>query len=159
VITFSNNQPAPYNSGHNVLANTSPTTLKKPSAIASPIVLRIIGYDRSESREAWKALSEQYRVLRIYVNFFQPSLKLLSREMHGIKVSKRYDTAKIPHQRVMLVETIGQKIKDALDEQYKILDPVALLENWSDCKASYLNIHGPITVVTELLRLQSHHVI
>lgn len=88
---------------------------------------RIIGYDRFEGREAWEALSKLYRVLRVYVNFFQPSLKLLSKERHGAKVSKKYDTAKTPHQRVMLVETVGQKIKDALGEQYKMLDPVALL--------------------------------
>ena len=91
------------------------------------IVRRIIGYDRFEGREAWEALSEMYRVLRVYVNFFQPSLKLLSKERNGAKVSKKYDTAKTPHQRVVMVETIDQRIKDALDEQYKILDPVALL--------------------------------
>jgi transposase InsO family protein len=40
-------------------------------------VRRIIGYDRFEGRGAWKALSEIYCVLGLYVNFFQPSLKLL----------------------------------------------------------------------------------
>jgi hypothetical protein len=36
----------------------------------------------------WEALSELYRVLRVYVNFFQPSLKLLSKERNGARVSK-----------------------------------------------------------------------
>lgn len=92
------------------------------------IVRRIIGYDRFEGRAAWEALSELYRVLRVYVNFFQPSLKLLSKERDGAKVSKKYDTAKTPHQRVMMVTTVSQKIKDALNEQYECLDPVTLLE-------------------------------
>ena len=91
------------------------------------IVRRIIGYDRFEGREAWEALSELYRVLRVYVNFFQPSLKLLSKERNGAKVSKKYDVAKTPHQRVLLAEMVDQKIKDTLNEQYKLLDPVALL--------------------------------
>jgi hypothetical protein len=90
-------------------------------------VRRTIGYDCFEGRGAWEALSELYRVLRVYVNFFQPSLKLLSKERNGAKVSKKYDTARTPHQRVMFVEAIEQKIKDALGEQYKMLDPVALL--------------------------------
>ena len=92
------------------------------------IVRRIIGYDRFEGRAAWEALSELYRVLRVYVNFFQPSLKLLSKERNGAKVSKKYDTAKTPHQRVIMVESVDQKIKDILNDQYKALDPVALLE-------------------------------
>lgn len=92
------------------------------------IVRRIIGYDRFEGRAAWEALSEMYRVLRVCVNFFQPSLKLLSKERTGAKVSKKYDTAKTPHQRVVTVETVDEKIKDALNEQYERLDPVALLK-------------------------------
>jgi len=51
-------------------------------------VRRIIGYDRFEELAAWEALSELYRVLRVYVNFFQPSLKLLSKERNGAEVSK-----------------------------------------------------------------------
>jgi hypothetical protein len=64
----------------------------------------------------------------VYVNFFQPSLKLQSKERNGAKVSKKYDIAKTPHQRVMMVKTVNQKIKSALSEQYERLDPVALLE-------------------------------
>jgi IS30 family transposase len=52
------------------------------------IVRRVIGYDRFEGRVAWEALSELYRVIRVYINFFQPSLKLLSKERNGARVSK-----------------------------------------------------------------------
>jgi hypothetical protein len=119
------------------------------------IVRRIIGYDRFEGREAWEALSELYRVLRVYVNFFQPSLKLLSKQRNGAKVSKKYDTAKTPHQRILLVDMIDQKIKDTLDEQYKMLDPVALLSKleqlqsqlfeyaWAN-KGSHRTIEAPV---------------
>jgi hypothetical protein len=71
------------------------------------IARRIIGYDRFEGRPAWEALSELYCVLRVYVNFFQSSLKLLSKERDGAKVSKKYDTAKTPHQRVMMVTAVS----------------------------------------------------
>jgi hypothetical protein len=43
------------------------------------IVRRIIGYDSYEGSEAYHALSELYAVLRLYVNFFQPSRGIKSR--------------------------------------------------------------------------------
>lgn len=92
------------------------------------IVRRTVGYERFEGRAAWEALGKMYRVLRVYINFFQPSLKLLSKERNGAKVTKKYDTARTPHQRIIQSETVGQNIKDALDLQYKKLDPVKLLE-------------------------------
>ena len=52
------------------------------------VVRRLVGYDRFEGREAWEALAKLYCVLRKYVNFFQPSLKLLEKERQGAKVSK-----------------------------------------------------------------------
>ena len=52
------------------------------------VVRRLVGYDRFEDREAWEALAKLYCVLRKYVNFFQPSLKLLEKERQGAKVSK-----------------------------------------------------------------------
>jgi hypothetical protein len=93
------------------------------------VVRRIIGYDRFEGRAAWEALSEIYCVLRLYVNFFQPSLKLLSKTRCGARVTKKYDTAKTPHRRAITMENIDHRIKDALNEQYDRLDPVDLLAN------------------------------
>ena len=91
------------------------------------IVRRTVGYDRFEGRAAWEALGEMYQILRLYINFFQPSLKLLSKERRGAKVTKKYDTAKTPHHRALEAKTIDQNIKDALNRQYEKLDPVILL--------------------------------
>ncbi len=91
------------------------------------VVRRLIGYDRFEGREAWQALARLYRELRTYVNFFQPSLKLLKKERKGAKVWKRYDSAKTPFQRVLLSDRICQEKKESLMVEYERLDPVALL--------------------------------
>ena len=48
------------------------------------IVRRIIGYDRYEGMDAYNALSALYASLRLYVNFFQPSLKLISKKSESI---------------------------------------------------------------------------
>ena len=41
------------------------------------IVRKFVGYDRFESPAACKQLAALYGVLRLYVNFFQPSVKLV----------------------------------------------------------------------------------
>jgi len=91
------------------------------------VVRRLVGYDRFEGLKAWQALAELYSVLRRYVNFFQPSLKLLEKHRDGAKVSKKYDLAKTPYQRLMLSEHITQGKKDSLTSEYESIDPVKLL--------------------------------
>ncbi len=93
------------------------------------IVRRLIGYDRYEGIDAYNALSELYAVLRLYVNFFQPSLKLLSKKRDGAKVTKKYDKAKTPYQRLMLSQYLTQIEKEKLEIQYNSLDPVDLFNN------------------------------
>ncbi len=65
------------------------------------VVRRMIGYDRYEGRKAWDTLCKLYRQLRLYVNFFQPSLKLLEKHRKGAKVTRHYEPARTPYQRVL----------------------------------------------------------
>lgn len=92
------------------------------------IVRKMIGYDRFEGIVPCRILAELYQSLRLYVNFFQPSLKLISKHRQGSKVIKKYDQAKTPYQRVLASETVSKAAKQALREQYKSLDPVVLLQ-------------------------------
>ena len=91
------------------------------------IVRQTVGYDRYEGQCACAALAALYEVLRLYTNFFQPSMKLQSKERLGSKVKKTYDTAKTPYQRVLESEQVTQATKDRLQVQYHTLNPVALL--------------------------------
>ncbi len=92
------------------------------------IVRRLIGYDRYEGLEAQQALIELYAVLRLYVNFFQPSLKLDSKERHGGKVVKKYKQAQTPYQRLLNTPGFSDERKGRLTKQYNKLDPVFLLK-------------------------------
>jgi hypothetical protein len=92
------------------------------------IIRRIVGYDRYEGIIAYNALSALYKVLRLYVNFFQPSLKLISRSRDGAKVTKKYDKAKTPYQRIMNSPQVLEEIKLKLKNEFESLDPVFLLE-------------------------------
>ena len=93
------------------------------------IVRRLIGYDRFEGLDAYNALSELYATLRLYINFFQPSLKLKSKIRDGAKVTKKYDKAKTPYQRLLISINISEEIKIKLRTQYEQLDPILLLKN------------------------------
>jgi hypothetical protein len=90
------------------------------------IVRRTIGYRRYESDQALDLLEAIYADLRLYVNFFQPVLKLVHKERHGSKVRKRYDEAKTPHQRAMILPAVSAKDKLRLQHRYLQLNPVAL---------------------------------
>jgi hypothetical protein len=92
------------------------------------IVRRLIGYDRYEGTDAWRALTALYRLLLPYVNFFQPSMKLLSRERLGGSTTKRYDKAQTPYQRALGSSVISEDQKSRLRDSYEKLDPVLLLQ-------------------------------
>jgi hypothetical protein len=61
---------------------------------------RLVGYDRLIGEQAYRQLTELYRALRLYVNCFQPSMKLLSKQRDGKKVRYVCDPAKTPLQRL-----------------------------------------------------------
>jgi hypothetical protein len=63
----------------------------------------------------------------LYVNFFQPSFKLASKQRDGALVRKRYHPALAPYQRLLASERIDETVKQHLREQFAALDPVALL--------------------------------
>ena len=90
------------------------------------IVRRTIGYRRYESDQALALLEAIYADLRLYVNFFQPVLKLAHKERQGGKVRKHYDEAKTPHQRVMRSPDGSAKDKLRLQHLYLELNPAAL---------------------------------
>jgi len=91
------------------------------------IVRHLVGYGRYEGAEACEALERLYDVVRLYINFFQPSMKLVSKERVGSKLKKRYDAAKTPYQRVLDSPQVTDEVKATLRQQYLTLNPVALL--------------------------------
>ena len=60
------------------------------------VVRRLIGYDRYESPQALALFERIYEDLRLYINFFQPVLKLIDKHRVGSELMKHYDTARTP---------------------------------------------------------------
>lgn len=92
------------------------------------IVRRIIGYERYEGMESHLILHSLYQLARLYINFFQPSLKLSFKERTGAHVYKKYETALTPYQRVLKSESIPRYTKAKLTRKFESLDPLFLLK-------------------------------
>ena len=93
------------------------------------VIRRAIGYNRYDSEEELKIIRELYQNLRLYVNFFQPVMKLKEKTRNGAKVTKKYDKAKTPYQRLLESKSLNQKVKDKLKAQYVKLNPAWLKRN------------------------------
>jgi hypothetical protein len=92
------------------------------------VVRRTIGYDRFSTKAAFKALNDVYTLLRLYINFFQPVLKLVAKTRHGARVHKVYDTAQTPYQRLLKSGVLTDEKRKALANIYEVLNPVSLLK-------------------------------
>jgi len=90
-------------------------------------VRTLVGYDRFEGQLADRQLAELYRAVRLYVNFFQPSLKLRTKRRTGAHVHRTYDPARTPFQQVLATDVLPLDRRGQLDAIYTALDPVRLL--------------------------------
>lgn len=85
-----------------------------------------VGYDRWETEQELALLESIYDDLRLYINFFQPSFKLIAKQRIGNKTLKRYDPAKTPYQRILERKDISVKAKARLMTLYLQLNPAEL---------------------------------
>lgn len=93
------------------------------------VVRRMVGYSRYTGIDAASELARLYRSMRLFVNFFQPSFKLMEKTRDGARVTKRYHAPLTPFQRVQAHPAVSQADKDDLAEQFVRLDPVVLLHD------------------------------
>jgi len=91
------------------------------------VVRRLVGYDRYSSHAALECLNLLYATLRHYINFFQPTMKLVSKIRQGAKVHKVYDTARTPYQRLLESDVLTPAKRVELAATYRDLNPVHLL--------------------------------
>lgn len=90
-------------------------------------VRKKVGYLRYDTVEEQNILNSLYRnELRLFKNFFQPMMKLVSKERIGGSIKRKYDKPQTPYQRVMLAADIPKTAKDAVQKIYLSLNPAEL---------------------------------
>ena len=91
------------------------------------VVRHFVGHDRYSGAVAGPTMAHLYGAVRRYVNYFQPSFKLVEKTRHGSRVVKRYSPPATPCDRLMQYDAVSVEMQAALSEYRVQLDPVALL--------------------------------
>jgi hypothetical protein len=104
------------------------------------VVRRIVGYRRLEGLEAAAALAQLYSTVRLFVNFFQPSFKLVGKERDGARVRKRYHPPATPCQRLLADPRTPESVRAALALTCAQLDPVRLLRDMRSAQQRLVDI-------------------
>ena len=97
------------------------------------VVRRLLGYGRYESAEALEQLNGVYELLRIWINHWQPTLKLIGKERDGARVHKRYEVAQTPYRRMLATAELSEEGQAKLQAEHDRWGPVAL---WRACEAA-----------------------
>jgi hypothetical protein len=90
-------------------------------------VRNFVGYYRFCAAAERDALADVYRSLCPLLNFFMPTIKLISKTRVGTKIKKVYDKKVIsPYQRLMASPDISAETKTELTKRFALYDPVKL---------------------------------
>jgi hypothetical protein len=93
------------------------------------LVRQIVGYSRYQGPHACEQMENLYRLLRPYVNFFQPVMKLASKRQLGSRCQKHYDVPMTPYRRILAMAAVTHDVARRMDQHYLSLNPAALLRD------------------------------
>ncbi|MDO8683928.1 MAG: transposase family protein [Armatimonadota bacterium] len=92
------------------------------------VVRQFIGYRRFETDEQLAILKQVYPLMMAYHNYFSPMMRLAEKERYGSKVTKRYEKAMTPYQKLITSNgRISKQAKESLRQEYKSANPAELL--------------------------------
>ena len=90
-------------------------------------VRKLLGWERYDSRAAVEAMNDLYRQeLRLWLNLYLPSVKLMKKVRVGSKVRRVYDAPQTPLERVMASASAHPDLIAALKKLRASLDPFQL---------------------------------
>ena len=78
-----------------------------------------------------QCLGRLYQVVRLYVNHFQPSVKLKSKTREGARIKKAYHKPATPCERLLAHPSVSEEAKERLKAERSGLDPLDLLHRGS----------------------------
>jgi len=105
-----------------------------------PVVRQSVGYARYDTPAELEVLRKLYGHLRLWVNFFQPQMKLISKTRRGAVVTKRFDVARTPYRRVLDSPYVSEQAKAELTATYLELNPAELKRRIGRCQDRLLEL-------------------
>jgi hypothetical protein len=116
------------------------------------LIRQAVGYARFDTPEELEVMGELYRQLRLLVNHFYPSTKLVDKHREDGRFIKRYDTPKSPYRRLLECPSLEETVKESLREEHRRLRPLALKRRITElqeklyrlARAKYSPATGPV---------------
>ena len=90
------------------------------------VVRRHVGYLLLQTEQEVELLNQLYDRLRLLINFFYPSQKLVSKTRQGARVRRVHDDPQTPYQRVLACSEVSEDHKERLRRQFDTLNPAEL---------------------------------
>ena len=114
------------------------------------VIRRFAGHNRYSGPIAGQALAHLYGAMRLYVNHFQPSFKLLDKSRDGGTVRKRYEKPATPCDRQLKRADVSEETKQRLRNSRVELDPVSLLHTIQEAQTAFASIKdsAPVSAST-----------
>ena len=124
------------------------------------VVRKLVGKSRYEGKKAWRILNEYYSVARLYINFFQPTQKLLFKHRKGSKTYRIYDRARTPYQRVLESAHVSEQDKNELRRLKEGLSMVRLKKELerlgADLRKLAVDSPDPLVAAAVAQRIATH---
>ena len=90
-------------------------------------VRKVLGYLRYDTPEELMIMNDLYHhELRLYKNFFQPVMKLVSKERIGGRIKRKYGVPHTPYQSLMESGQVSTEAREELKGIYLSLNPAEL---------------------------------
>jgi hypothetical protein len=90
------------------------------------VIRSAVGYGRYDTEQELALLNELYASLRLWVNYFLPTAKLVSKQREGAKVKKQFETPTTPYHRLLQAKEISTERKTTLRRQRGQMDAVKI---------------------------------
>jgi len=107
------------------------------------VIRKFVGYDRFSGVVAGQVLSQLYQATRLYVNYFQPSFKLLKKTREGSKIKKTYLPPATPCARLLAHNDVSETVKESIRKQRSQLDPIELLHRIRNTQSALAKLSDP----------------
>ncbi len=107
------------------------------------VVRRFVGHDRYSGQVAGQTMAQLYGALRLYVNFFQSSFKLIDKTRYGSTTVKRYSPPTTPCDRLIQHDATSNEMRAALIQYRARLDPVLLLHTIREAQSALVAATAP----------------
>jgi len=89
-------------------------------------VRELVGYLRYDTASELDLLNDIWELDRVFTNYLLPQQKLIFKQRHGAKVTKRHDRATTPHHRAITDPNVRKMPVIRMNATFKTIKPAAL---------------------------------